>query len=160
MASILLLLIWLSEHVMDTVHYCVITILTAVKVRTLRNVAIGSKNQLHILDNALETQREGGMEKAERDSDTHGFAIIIVIIKCKLYICLWLQTCGGLCSHHAALHLPDNNMIGWRSFIFICWAFLVICHCDREVSEGWDHWLYITKMDDMSRWVKLKTVWF
>lgn len=45
---------------MDTMHYCVITILTAVEVRTLRNVAIGSKNQLHILDNALETQREGG----------------------------------------------------------------------------------------------------
>lgn len=58
---------------MDTMRYCVITILTAVKVRTLRNVAIGSKNQLHILDNALETQREGGgMEKAERHSDTHG----------------------------------------------------------------------------------------
>lgn len=30
-----------------------IMILTAVKVRTLCNVAIGSENQLHILDNAL-----------------------------------------------------------------------------------------------------------
>lgn len=28
--------------------------LTAIKVRTLRNVAVGSENQLHVLDNALE----------------------------------------------------------------------------------------------------------
>lgn len=56
---------------MDTMHYCVITILTAVKVWTLRNVAIGSKNQLHILDNALETQREGGAWKRQKDTVIH-----------------------------------------------------------------------------------------
>lgn len=28
--------------------------LTAIKVRTLRNVAVGSENQLHVLDDALE----------------------------------------------------------------------------------------------------------
>lgn len=40
-----------------------ITKLTAVKVRALRDVAIGSKNQPDILDNALATQRrEGGRE--------------------------------------------------------------------------------------------------
>lgn len=47
-------------------------ILTAVKVRTLSDVAIGSENQLHILDNALETQGEGCEEETERDNDTHG----------------------------------------------------------------------------------------
>lgn len=34
--------------------------LTAVKVRALRDVAIGSKNQPDILDNALATQRREG----------------------------------------------------------------------------------------------------
>lgn len=47
-------------------------VLTAVKVRTLSDVAIRSENQLHILDNALETQREGCREETERDDDTHG----------------------------------------------------------------------------------------
>lgn len=40
-------------------------ILTAVKVRTLCNVAVGSENQLHILDNALPTQR-GGVQGRDR----------------------------------------------------------------------------------------------
>lgn len=31
--------------------------LTAIKVRALRNVAVGSENQLHVLDNALEGER-------------------------------------------------------------------------------------------------------
>lgn len=55
-----------SEFVQDTMYDCVTMILTAVKIRTLRNVAIWSKNQLHILDNALATQREGCREKTER----------------------------------------------------------------------------------------------
>ncbi len=49
-------------------YECAIVILTAVKVRTLCDVAIGSKYQLHILDDALDTQREGCREKIERDS--------------------------------------------------------------------------------------------
>lgn len=64
----------LSERVQDTMYDCVIMILTAVEVRTLCNVAVGSENQLHILDNALATQTEGCREKTERDNDTHELA--------------------------------------------------------------------------------------
>lgn len=47
----------LRECVWDTVSDRVIVILTAVEVRTLCDVAVGSENQLHVLDDALETQR-------------------------------------------------------------------------------------------------------
>lgn len=40
-----------------------ITVLTTVKVWTLRDVAVGSKNQLHILNNALATEREGEVKR-------------------------------------------------------------------------------------------------
>lgn len=56
----------LSVHVKHIVYDCVM-ILTAIKVRTLGDVAIGSKNQLHILDNALATQRRCRVN-TERDA--------------------------------------------------------------------------------------------
>lgn len=46
----------------------VVVILTTVKIRTLCDVAVGSKNQLHILNNALPTEREGGSENRKGDN--------------------------------------------------------------------------------------------
>lgn len=47
--------------------------LTAIKVRALRNVAVGSENQLHVLDNALEGERsqESVITGAHKDSMQH-----------------------------------------------------------------------------------------
>lgn len=61
-------------RVQNTVYGCIIIILTAIKVRTLGDVAIGCENQLHILDNALATQEEEEQGKDRRHNDTHGLA--------------------------------------------------------------------------------------
>lgn len=55
--------------------------------------------------------------------------VLILTVKTRHTICIWLQICGAVCSHHVTVQHPDYNMILLRSLFFICWNVAIMRHC-------------------------------